>query len=45
MVELPTLRDHPAAKREELFKKKLDLCSVVFDFEDAGVSDGTPLIL
>lgn len=35
MVELPTLRDHPAAKREELFKKKLDLCSVVFDFEDA----------
>jgi serine/threonine-protein phosphatase 2A regulatory subunit B' len=34
LQELPTLRDTPATKREELFKKKLELCSVCFDFED-----------
>eukprot|EP01083_Nonionella_stella_P123776 373180_1 len=34
LQELPTLRDTPATKREELFKKKLELCSICFDFED-----------
>lgn len=33
--ELPQLRDHPAAKREVLFDQKLELCSHVFNFEDA----------
>lgn len=32
--ELPALRDVPAAKREELFLNKLELCTVTFDFED-----------
>mmetsp|Transcript_58203 Transcript_58203/g.161239 ORF Transcript_58203/g.161239 Transcript_58203/m.161239 type:complete len:289 (+) Transcript_58203:237-1103(+) len=32
--ELPALRDVPATKREELFLKKLELCTITFDFED-----------
>lgn len=32
--DLPPLRDAPAAKREELFRAKLQLCSVIFSFED-----------
>mmetsp|Transcript_28995 Transcript_28995/g.93810 ORF Transcript_28995/g.93810 Transcript_28995/m.93810 type:complete len:382 (-) Transcript_28995:624-1769(-) len=35
MDELPQLRDYPAAKREALFEQKLELCSHVFNFEDA----------
>jgi serine/threonine-protein phosphatase 2A regulatory subunit B' len=35
MDELPQLRDYPAAKREALFDQKLELCSYVFNFEDA----------
>mmetsp|Transcript_85656 Transcript_85656/g.171461 ORF Transcript_85656/g.171461 Transcript_85656/m.171461 type:complete len:457 (+) Transcript_85656:88-1458(+) len=34
LQELAPLRDTPATKREELFKKKLELCSICFDFED-----------
>jgi len=33
--ELPQLRDYPAAKREALFDQKLELCSNVFNFDDA----------
>jgi len=32
--ELPSLRDTPSAKREELFKRKLELCTICFDFDD-----------
>ena len=32
--ELPALRDAPPNKREELFRAKLQLCSVVFSFDD-----------
>ena len=32
--ELPTLRDAPPNKREELFKLKLQLCGVIFSFDD-----------
>jgi len=35
LQELPSLRDTPATKREELFRKKLELCSICFDFDDA----------
>jgi len=34
MVELPALRDAPPNKREELFIKKLQLCGVIFSFDD-----------
>ena len=37
LQELAPLRDTPATKREELFKKKLELCSICFDFEDPTV--------
>ena len=33
-MELAPLRDMPSTKREELFKKKLELCSICLDFED-----------
>ena len=32
--ELPALRDEPPNKREELFKLKLQLCGVIFSFDD-----------
>ena len=32
--ELPLLSDTPMPKREPLFKQKLQLCSVIFNFED-----------
>ena len=32
--ELPALRDPPPNKREELFKLKLQLCGVIFSFDD-----------
>lgn len=35
LQELPSLRDTPATKREELFRKMLELCSICFDFDDA----------
>lgn len=35
LQELAPLRDTPSTKREELFRKKLELCSFIFDFEDA----------
>jgi serine/threonine-protein phosphatase 2A regulatory subunit B' len=35
LQELAPLRDTPSTKREELFKKKLELCTICFDFEDA----------
>ena len=34
MVELPALRDAPPNKREELFIKKLQLCGMIFSFDD-----------
>jgi len=34
MRELPALRDTPPANREELFILKLQLCSVIFSFDD-----------
>lgn len=34
LKELPALRDAPPAKREELFIMKLQLCSVIFTFDD-----------
>jgi len=34
LKELPALRDAPSAKREELFVLKLQLCSVIFSFDD-----------
>ena len=34
LKELPALRDAPPAKREELFVLKLQLCSVIFSFDD-----------
>lgn len=34
MKDLPALRDAPPAKREELFIKKLQLCGVIFSFDD-----------
>ena len=32
--ELPTLRDAPPNKREELFKLKLQLCGAIFSFNN-----------
>lgn len=34
MKELPALRDAPPNKREDLFKLKLQLCGVIFSFDD-----------
>lgn len=34
-TQLPAFRDVPASERETLFTKKLNLCTVVFDFSDA----------
>ena len=34
MKDLPALRDAPPAKRESLFIQKLQLCGVIFSFED-----------
>ena len=34
LKELPALRDAPPTKREELFVMKLQLCSVIFSFDD-----------
>jgi len=36
LKDLPALRDQPPAKREELFIKKLQLCGVIFSFDDPG---------
>lgn len=33
--DLPLLSETPMLKREALFRQKLQLCSVIFDFEDA----------
>jgi len=35
MKELPLLSEQPMLKREALFRQKLQLCCIVFDFEDA----------
>ena len=32
--ELPVLSDTAVLKREALFRQKLELCNVIFDFED-----------
>lgn len=37
LKELPALRDAPNNKKEELFIKKLQLCSVIFSFDDPTV--------
>jgi len=34
-LDLPQLRDYPAAKRDQLFEQKLKLCAYAFDFDDA----------
>jgi len=34
LKELPQLRDTAAPKREKLFQDKLDVCSIIFDFDD-----------
>jgi Protein phosphatase 2A regulatory B subunit (B56 family) len=34
LKDLPSLRDAPPTKREELFVLKLKLCSVIFSFDD-----------
>jgi serine/threonine-protein phosphatase 2A regulatory subunit B' len=34
LEDLPLLRDEPMPTREALFKRKLKLCSVIFDFSD-----------
>lgn len=34
LKDLPTLKDTPTQKREALFAQKLDLCSVIFNFDD-----------
>lgn len=36
LKELPPLRDAPAGKREALFIQKLQLCGVIFSFDDPG---------
>jgi serine/threonine-protein phosphatase 2A regulatory subunit B' len=33
--ELPLLSETPMLKREALFRQKLQLCCIIFDFEDA----------
>mmetsp|Transcript_11444 Transcript_11444/g.17372 ORF Transcript_11444/g.17372 Transcript_11444/m.17372 type:complete len:585 (-) Transcript_11444:221-1975(-) len=37
MKDLPALRDAQPAKREELFRQKLQLCSIIFSFDDPTV--------
>jgi len=34
LKDLPNLKDTPMQKREALFQQKLELCSVIFNFED-----------
>ena len=34
LKDLPALRDQPLKERESLFVKKLQLCSIVFSFDD-----------
>ena len=38
--ELPLLSETPMLKREVLFKQKLQLCSIIFDFEDTSDDKG-----
>jgi serine/threonine-protein phosphatase 2A regulatory subunit B' len=35
--DLPLLSETPQLKREALFKQKLELCNVIFDFEDSNI--------
>ena len=35
--ELPLLQETPMLKREALFRQKLQLCNVIFDFEDPDI--------
>ncbi|CAH0728102.1 unnamed protein product, partial [Brenthis ino] len=39
MVQLPLLKDAPAAEREQLFVRKLQQCCLLFDFADEPLSD------
>uniref|UniRef100_A0A2H1WQT3 Serine/threonine protein phosphatase 2A regulatory subunit n=1 Tax=Spodoptera frugiperda TaxID=7108 RepID=A0A2H1WQT3_SPOFR len=39
MVQLPPLKDAPAAEREQLFVQKLQQCCLLFDFADEPLSD------
>ncbi|XP_047994164.1 serine/threonine-protein phosphatase 2A 56 kDa regulatory subunit gamma isoform isoform X1 [Leguminivora glycinivorella] len=39
MVQLPILKDAPAAEREQLFVQKLRQCCLLFDFADEPLSD------
>ncbi|KAJ0173792.1 hypothetical protein K1T71_010941 [Dendrolimus kikuchii] len=39
MVQLPLLKDAPAAEREQLFVQKLRQCCLLFDFADEPLSD------
>lgn len=34
LKDLPALRDTSAQRREPLFQQKLQLCSVIFNFDD-----------
>lgn len=34
LYDLPGLRDQRGEKKEEVFRKKLELCSIIFDFDD-----------
>eukprot|EP01138_Halocafeteria_seosinensis_P001864 gb/GECG01001907.1/.p1 GENE.gb/GECG01001907.1/~~gb/GECG01001907.1/.p1 ORF type:complete len:516 (+),score=74.21 gb/GECG01001907.1/:1-1548(+) len=35
LEDLPLLQDTPSSRKEEIFRKKLKLCCVIFNFEDA----------
>lgn len=37
LKDLPALRDTSAQRREALFQQKLQLCSVIFNFDDPQV--------
>jgi serine/threonine-protein phosphatase 2A regulatory subunit B' len=37
LKDLPALRDTSAQRREPLFQQKLQLCSVIFNFDDPQV--------
>jgi hypothetical protein len=39
LKDLPALRDTSAQRREPLFQQKLQLCSVIFNFDDPQVSE------
>ncbi|XP_052756548.1 serine/threonine-protein phosphatase 2A 56 kDa regulatory subunit gamma isoform-like isoform X2 [Galleria mellonella] len=39
LVKLPTIKDAPAAEREQLFVQKLRQCCLLFDFADEPLSD------